>query len=65
MSTGWCFCSPDYFDTMGWLHMLRGSVIESYVGMVGGVCDGGDHELLIPYIDWVLRFCELMVELDA
>lgn len=57
--------SPDDFDTMDWLHMLRESVLEAYVGMVSGLRDGGKQELLIPYIDWVLSFCEVMVERDA
>lgn len=54
--------SADDYDTMDWLHLLRESVLEAYVGIVSGLRDDSKQELLMPYIDWVLSFCEVMVE---
>lgn len=50
------------FDTLDWLHVLRESVLEAYVGIVSGMRDEDKQDLLMPYIDWVLSFCEVMVD---
>lgn len=54
--------AADDYDTLDWLQLLRESVLEAYVGIVSGLRDGDKQELLLPYIDWVLSFCEVMAE---
>lgn len=54
--------APDDYDTLDWLQLLRESILEAYVSIVSGLRDDGKQELLMPYIDWVLSFCEVLVD---
>lgn len=53
--------AADDYDTMDWLLHLRESVLEAYIGIVSGLRDENKQELLMPYIDWVLSFCEVLM----
>lgn len=54
--------APDDYDTQDWIQMLRESVLEAFVCIVSGLKDDGRQEMLTPQAEWVLRFCEIMVE---
>lgn len=55
----------DDFDTIDWVHMLREALLEAITGIVGGLKDEGKQELLMPQLDWIMNFCELMIERES
>lgn len=54
--------SADDYDTLEWVHLVREAVVEAYTGIVTGLKDEGKQELLMPYLEWVLSFCEMLIQ---
>lgn len=55
--------NTDDYDTIEWVMMLREAIFEAYIGIVSGLKDASKQELLMPdQVNWLLAFCELIVE---
>lgn len=54
--------STDDLDSMDWVQLLREAVLEAYTGIVSGLKDEGKQELLMPYLEWIMAFSEIIVE---
>lgn len=57
--------SPDDYDMLDWVQQLQESVLEAYVSILNGLRDESKQEALIPYFDWVSRFCEVLYKRQA
>lgn len=53
---------PEDYDTQEWLLQLRESIFEAYIGIINGLRDEGKQELLAPYVEWIVRFSEWIVQ---
>lgn len=51
----------DDYDTIDWVFALRESILEAYTGIVSGLKDDRKEEILLPYLEWILGFCEVIV----
>lgn len=51
----------DDYDMQDWLLSLRESIFEAYVGIIHGLQADNKQQLLMPYVEWLLQFCETVV----
>eukprot|EP00177_Eucheuma_denticulatum_P001623 GFKZ01002918.1.p1 GENE.GFKZ01002918.1~~GFKZ01002918.1.p1 ORF type:complete len:900 (-),score=168.63 GFKZ01002918.1:226-2877(-) len=54
--------SPEDYDSQEWILQLREAIFEAYIGIINGLRDEGKQELLTPYVEWILTFCEVIVD---
>lgn len=52
--------SPDDYDTQDWILSLRESIFEAYIGIINGLRDDNKQNLLAPYVEWLVAFCEIV-----
>jgi len=48
-------------DLIEYVNTLRDSILEAYTGIVQGLKDGGRAELLVPYLEPIFQFLEMIV----
>lgn len=53
------------YDTSEWVVQLRESIFEAYIGIIHGLRDEGKQEMLAPYVEWVIAFCEVIIDNPA
>lgn len=51
----------DDYDMQDWIISLREAIFEAYTGIVNGMQAGNKQELLFPFVEWFLQFCEVVV----
>lgn len=54
--------SAEDYDTQEWVLQLRESIFEAYIGIINGLRDEGKQKLLTPYVEWIVAFCEVIVD---
>lgn len=54
--------SMEDYDTVEWVLALRESIFEAYIGIINGLREDSKQELLMPYVEWIVAFCEVIVE---
>lgn len=54
----------DDYDTLDWIMALRESIFEAYIGIINGLQADQKQELLMPHVEWLVAFSEL-VDRDA
>ena len=47
-------------DLIDYVNMLREGILEAYTGIIQGLKDGNRTDLLVPYIDAILGFLEML-----
>lgn len=52
------------YDTQDWIMSLRESIFEAYIGIINGLQADHKQELLMPHVEWLVAFSEL-VDRDA
>jgi importin subunit beta-1 len=55
----------DDYDMQDWLLSLRESIFEAYIGVINGLAADNKQNLLVPYVEWLLQFCEVVVTPDS
>lgn len=55
---------PDDYDTIDFVVALRESIFEAYIGIINGLRDENKQELLLPHVEWLIAYCEV-VEREA
>jgi importin subunit beta-1 len=53
------------YDMQDWLLSLRESIFEAYIGIVNGLGADNKQSLLMPYVEWLLQFCEVVVSPES
>lgn len=51
----------DDYDMLDWLLTLRESIFDAYIGIIHGLSADNKQQLLLPYVDWILQFSEIVV----
>lgn len=51
----------DDYDMQDWLLSLRESIFEAYVGIIHGLQASNRQGLLMPQVEWLLQFSEIVV----
>ncbi|KAL7431561.1 hypothetical protein ACHAXM_002947 [Skeletonema potamos] len=49
-------------DLIDYVNMLREGILEAYTGIIQGLKDGNRTELLLPYIDAIMGFLEMVAK---
>jgi importin subunit beta-1 len=57
--------SADDYDMQDWLLSLRESIFEAYIGIINGLRDDNKQTALVPYVEWLLQFCEVVVNPES
>jgi len=47
-------------DLINYVNMLREGILEAYTGVIQGLKDGNRTDLLLPYIDAIMGFLEML-----
>jgi len=47
-------------DLIDYVNMLREGILEAYTGIIQGLKDGGRTDLMLPYIDAIMGFLEML-----
>ncbi|KAL9179748.1 hypothetical protein ACHAXT_007718 [Thalassiosira profunda] len=47
-------------DLIDYVNMLREGILEAYTGIIQGLKDGGRTDLLVPYMDAIMAFLEMI-----
>ncbi len=51
---------PEDYDTHDWILALRESIFEAYIGIINGLQADGKQELLVPHVEWLVAFSEIV-----
>ena len=51
---------PDDEELIDYVYLLRDGILEAYTGIIQGLKDGGRDEVLLPYIENVMVFLEML-----
>lgn len=57
--------SAEDYDTQEWVLQLRESIFEAYIGIINGLRDESKQKLLTPYVEWIVAFCEVIIDNPA
>jgi len=51
---------PDDEELIEYIYLLRDGILEAYTGILQGLKDGGRAEVLLPYVENIMVFLELL-----
>jgi len=51
---------PDDEELIDYVYLLRDGILEAYTGIIQGLKDGGRDEVLLPYIENIMVFLEML-----
>ena len=51
---------PEDYDTVDFIVALRESIFEAYVGVINGLRDDNQQQLLTPHVEWLIAYSEVV-----